>query len=158
MPRVGCRRRWLNQSTQAMVVNSTSPRCFGGPVWKGPGQWLPGGSLGVDFFFVLSGYLITGLLIRQRIETGSISMLTFYVRRIRRLLPALILMITAVTAWTAFNDNPISWAERRGDIISTLFYYANWHQILSDQSYFAQYSGSRRFATRGRWLLKSSTI
>lgn len=55
--------------------------------------WLPGGFIGVDVFFVLSGYLITGLLIREFEQTGRIDLLGFYTRRLKRLLPALALMI-----------------------------------------------------------------
>ena len=56
--------------------------------------WLTGGFVGVDVFFVLSGYLITGLLLQEIRETGGLRLWKFYVRRLRRLLPALLFMVT----------------------------------------------------------------
>ena len=56
---------------------------------------MPGGFLGVDVFFVISGYLITSILLREQAETGKISILRFYQRRARRILPALFLVIFA---------------------------------------------------------------
>ncbi|NJC69659.1 acyltransferase [Planosporangium thailandense] len=103
--------------------------------------WLPGGFLGVDLFFVLSGYLITGLLLVEHADRGSISLLRFWARRARRLLPAMLLMIGAVTAAVRWWSPANQWSARRGDLLATLFYYANWHMIGSDQSYFARYAG-----------------
>jgi peptidoglycan/LPS O-acetylase OafA/YrhL len=77
-----------------------------------PGRaWLPGGSLGVDLFFVLSGFLITTLLLQEHVATGRISLRGFYVRRARRLLPAVValLAIYAVVVTLApgdFTGNP----------------------------------------------------
>jgi len=62
-------------------------------------SWLPGGFLGVDLFFVLSGYLITRLLFIEHERTGRVNLAGFWVRRVRRLLPALLLLILAVSAW-----------------------------------------------------------
>jgi peptidoglycan/LPS O-acetylase OafA/YrhL len=101
-----------------------------------------GGFLGVDVFFVLSGYLITGLLLDEHARTGRISMPRFWARRARRLLPA-VLVLVAVTAVVVQHVSPIaSLPERRDDLLGTLFYYANWHFIASDQSYFASYAGA----------------
>ncbi|GAA1809665.1 acyltransferase [Planosporangium flavigriseum] len=100
---------------------------------------LPGGFLGVDLFFVLSGYLITGLLLDEHARTGHINLATFWARRVRRLMPALLLMVAvaiAVRVWAPLSD----WQQRRGDLLATIFYYANWHMIASDQSYFAQFA------------------
>src|SRR6185437_9350194 len=63
-------------------------------------QWLPGGFVGVDVFYVLSGYLITGLLVQETETTGRLRFANFYARRLRRLLPALLLML-AVTCTAA---------------------------------------------------------
>ena len=60
--------------------------------------WLPGGFLGVDLFFVLSGFLITSLLLREAEWTGRVSLRDFWVRRVRRLLPALVVLVCAVVA------------------------------------------------------------
>ena len=59
-------------------------------------RWLPGGWLGVDVFFVLSGYLITTLLLTQRARLGRIDLTDFWLARARRLLPAVILVLLAV--------------------------------------------------------------
>jgi peptidoglycan/LPS O-acetylase OafA/YrhL len=102
---------------------------------------FPGGFLGVDVFFVLSGYLITGLLLQERATTGRISIRAFWARRARRLLPALLLLL-AVSALVAGHNAPVeTLAARRADTFAALFYYANWHFIASSQSYFATSAG-----------------
>ena len=60
--------------------------------------WLPGGYIGVDVFFVLSGYLITGLLLKEAVETGRVNLIRFYSRRARRLLPAAICVLVVTAA------------------------------------------------------------
>jgi peptidoglycan/LPS O-acetylase OafA/YrhL len=99
-------------------------------------SWLPGGLLGVDVFFVLSGFLITSLLLSEKSRTGSISLLSFWGRRARRLLPAMVLLLAAVMAWATFVSPATSRASLRGDAFSTLGYVANWRFILSGQGYF----------------------
>ncbi len=101
-------------------------------------RWLRGGFLGVDVFFVLSGYLITGLLLTEFQRTGRISLTRFWLRRARRLLPALFLMILAVALWLHFNAAAFELPLRRRDLLWTLFYSANWHFIATSQDYFAQ--------------------
>ncbi len=99
-----------------------------------------GGFLGVDLFFVLSGYLITTLLLVERRRTGSIDMKSFWRRRAKRLLPALFLMLVAVAA---YNATAVAAEERRvlrDHGIATLFYVGNWWQIANGQSYFAQFA------------------
>ena len=96
---------------------------------------MSAGYLGVDIFFVLSGFLITSGLLRSAIKTGSIDLLGFYHRRAKRLLPAALLVILAVLAWTAFAEPEF----RRGTIATdawyTVFYLANW-RLISSSSYF----------------------
>lgn len=99
----------------------------------------PGGFLGVDVFFVLSGYLITSLLLAERERTGGIALIAFWMRRAKRLLPALFVLLIAVAVWVGSNTTPYEMAMRRDDLMSTLFYYANWHFIASGQGYFAQF-------------------
>ena len=99
-------------------------------------SWLPGGLLGVDVFFVLSGFLITSLLLTEKARTGRISLLSFWGRRARRLLPAMVLLLCAVMAWATFLSPATSRASLRGDAFSTLGYVANWRFILSGQGYF----------------------
>jgi peptidoglycan/LPS O-acetylase OafA/YrhL len=68
--------------------------------------WIPGGSLGVDLFFVLSGFLITTLLLEERARTGTISLLGFYQRRARRLLPALLVFLAVFSVITIVAGQP----------------------------------------------------
>ena len=99
---------------------------------------LPGataGFLGVDVFFVLSGYLITRILLSQ-IQAGRLDLAGFWVRRIRRLAPALVVSVMAVIAWGALVAPAIVRDGLRSHITSTLAYVANWHFIESG-SYFA---------------------
>jgi peptidoglycan/LPS O-acetylase OafA/YrhL len=102
-------------------------------------DWLPGGYLGVDIFFVMSGYLITSLLILEHQRDGRISLTGFWARRVRRLLPALAAMITGVAVYYAVFAGELELIGLRGDLLSALFYAANWRFISSGQSYFEQY-------------------
>ena len=98
---------------------------------------VPGGYVGVDVFFVLSGFLITGLLVRELRRTGRLSLPDFYARRARRLLPvsALVLLTTAVAA-----DVLLPAVDRGSvapDVRAAALYVANWHFALSDTDYLA---------------------
>ena len=104
-------------------------------------QSMRGGFLGVDVFFALSGYLITSLLLAEHARDGSISMSRFYARRVRRLFPALALVLLAVSVDLARHGSPIRLAERFHDVIAVLCYYANFHFIATDQSYFVEDAG-----------------
>ncbi len=104
--------------------------------------WAPGGFVGVDIFFVLSGYLITSLLLSEHSRTGHIALREFWFRRARRLLPALFVMLIAVGVWVGLTAPPFELLTRRDDLISTLLYGSNWHFILSGQDYFAQYASA----------------
>jgi peptidoglycan/LPS O-acetylase OafA/YrhL len=105
-------------------------------------RWLGGGFLGVDVFFVLSGYLITGLLLTEHQRTGRISLTRFWLRRARRLLPALFLMVVVVALWLHSNAAAFELPLRRRDLLWTLFYGANWHFIASGQDYFSQFTSA----------------
>jgi peptidoglycan/LPS O-acetylase OafA/YrhL len=111
--------------------------------------WASGGYLGVDLFFVLSGFLITSLLVEERHSSGTIRLGAFWGRRARRLLPALFLVLVAVSLYAIINGRfsspgaggaAIDLSGLRGDALATLFYVANWHSIFTHQSYFAQFS------------------
>lgn len=104
--------------------------------------WAAGGYLGVDLFFVLSGFLITGLLVEERAGSGTIRLAGFWARRARRLLPGLILMLGLLCVWVEFTKSgaSIDLQQLRGDALSTLFYVANWHLLFAHQSYFQQFS------------------
>jgi len=94
-----------------------------------------GGFLGVDMFFVLSGFLITGILLGQ-VERGKVRLGDFWTRRVRRLAPALLIVLATAIVWGAFFASMSSRDQLRGDITATLMYVANWHFIASS-SYFS---------------------
>lgn len=97
--------------------------------------WMPGGFLGVEVFFVISGYLITGLLIAEWRKTGGINLGRFWFRRARRLLPAVFALLIAVLAF-AVIFLPGEVASLRFDALAAAFYVSNWFQIFSHKSYF----------------------
>ncbi len=101
-------------------------------------SWAPGGFLGVDAFFVLSGYLITTLLLAERRRTGRIALGAFWGRRARRLLPALCAVLVAVTIGARSLLPPEELRLLRGDGLATLFYFGNWRMIFRGGDYFAQ--------------------
>jgi peptidoglycan/LPS O-acetylase OafA/YrhL len=94
-----------------------------------------GGYLGVDVFFVLSGFLITGLLLAELDRSGGIALRRFWGRRARRLLPGLCTMLLAVVVWTV----AVRGASVGGDAVATLAYVANWRFVVAHQGYFAQF-------------------
>ncbi len=106
-------------------------------LYHGGVSWLPGGFLGVDVFLVLSGYLITTLLLRERVAAGGVDLVAFWARRLRRLLPALLVLLAVVGMATPFLVEPAQRASVRGDGLAALAYVANWRFIFSEQSYFA---------------------
>jgi peptidoglycan/LPS O-acetylase OafA/YrhL len=108
----------------------------------GSTSWLPGGFLGVDVFFVLSGYLITSLLVAELRRTGRVDLRNFWARRVRRLLPAAALVILATSGWTWWAAPPQTWPARRGDLLWTIGYLANWHFFAAGENYFAAYDGA----------------
>jgi peptidoglycan/LPS O-acetylase OafA/YrhL len=94
------------------------------------------GFLGVDIFFVLSGFLITTLLLTELDRTGRISLPEFWARRARRLLPALVVLLLVVAGVTWFQGTFTERASVRGDLLATTGYVANWH-LINTSSYFA---------------------
>jgi peptidoglycan/LPS O-acetylase OafA/YrhL len=101
-------------------------------------SWLPGGFLGVDIFFVLSGFLITDILTAKFTRDGSVGLSTFWQRRARRLLPALGLMLLTVTAAVTLLE-----PDQRGTLppalLGAVTYTSNWWQAFAHQSYFSLY-------------------
>ena len=101
--------------------------------------WARGGFLGVDAFFVLSGFLITSLLLSEWRRSGRIGLVAFWCRRARRLLPALFLMLVGVAFYAAAFASPLDLGRIRGDALATIAYVANWRPIFAGVSYFDQY-------------------
>ena len=98
-----------------------------------------GGLLGVDMFFVLSGFLVTSLLLVEHARTGTIKLRGFWGRRARRLLPALLVLLIGIGAYARWVGGGVPPAQLRGDALFTLGYSANWHFIASGQNYFVQF-------------------
>src|SRR5690625_4928845 len=93
---------------------------------------LPGGFVGVDVFFVISGFLITGLLLREIEQHGRVSLPRFYARRAKRLLPAtgIVLVATALLTW--WSASVVDWRTFGWDIVGSAFYVVNW--VLAGRS------------------------
>ncbi len=97
---------------------------------------LPGGYLGVDVFFTLSGYLITSLLIAEWRDSGTISLPNFWRRRARRLLPALFVMLIGVGVAAVLWPQILAGPSLRGDTLATVLQIANWHLLSEHSNYF----------------------
>jgi peptidoglycan/LPS O-acetylase OafA/YrhL len=104
------------------------------------GGHLTGGYLGVDFFFTLSGFLITSLLLAESGRTGHVGLGGFWARRARRLLPALAVLMVGVALYSRVFASPDQVSQIRGEAFATLGYVANWHEIFSHQNYFALFT------------------
>jgi len=111
-------------------------------LYHGGVTWAAGGHLGVDAFFVLSGYLITSLLLSEWRETQTIALVHFWSRRARRLLPALFVMLVGMALFCLFVAKPDVLDQLRADGIATLFYVMNWRLIVSGQDYFNLFTSS----------------
>src|SRR3712207_4059108 len=98
-------------------------------------RWMPGGYLGVEVFFVISGYLITALLLSEWQQHSHIDLKNFWLRRARRLLPALylLLLVTLAFAVVALPDEV---ARLRVDALAAFGYVTNWYLVLGQHSYF----------------------
>jgi peptidoglycan/LPS O-acetylase OafA/YrhL len=104
------------------------------------GGMLRGGYLGVDLFFVLSGFLITSLLLAEGSRTGHIALGPFWARRARRLLPALFLVLAVVAIYAAYVAEPNELARIRADFLATLAYVANWRFVLGGFDYWTLFT------------------
>jgi len=102
--------------------------------------WAAGGIISVNVFFVLSGFLITLLLMKEWTRSGTIRLRAFWARRARRLLPALFVLLGAIGLYALLFAPSGTQSSLLGDGLSTLFYFSNWHQIITGQSYFVQVS------------------
>ncbi len=106
-------------------------------LYHGGVSWADGGFLGVEVFFVLSGFLITSLLLAEWARSSTISLGAFWARRARRLLPALFCLVAVIGLYYAVAGSAQAIPGLKGDGISALTYYSNWHQIAAGTSYFA---------------------
>lgn len=97
-----------------------------------------GGYIGIDVFFVISGFLITTLLVREHQRSGTISLPAFYARRIRRLLPAAAVVLLAIVVLAQLMFSPVRNELLSGDVLSALAYFVNWHLAAQSVDYFAQ--------------------
>ncbi|MDK3869199.1 acyltransferase family protein [Staphylococcus pseudintermedius] len=102
-------------------------------------QWLSGGFLGVDTFFVISGYLITSLLLTEYHNTGKIELMSFWLRRVKRLIPAVIFLVMGVIVLSLIFM-PTEIQKVRADSIAAIFYVSNWWYIMQNVDYFEQFA------------------
>jgi peptidoglycan/LPS O-acetylase OafA/YrhL len=105
-------------------------------LYHGGVPWAHGGFLGVDVFFVLSGYLITSLLLGEWLNCGRIALRAFWARRARRLLPALVAMVTVVGIYYAAAGPTHAVTGLQANGVAALLYVSNWHQIADSTNYF----------------------
>jgi peptidoglycan/LPS O-acetylase OafA/YrhL len=99
---------------------------------------VPAGFVGVDVFFVISGFLITQLLLRELEQTGGISLTRFYARRAKRLLPAAAVVLTATAAMVLAFVPKIRWSDIGGDIVASALYVVNWRMADRSVDYLAE--------------------
>ncbi|EGQ3300166.1 acetyltransferase [Staphylococcus pseudintermedius] len=102
-------------------------------------QWLSGGFLGVDTFFVISGYLITSLLLTEYHNTGKIELMSFWLRRVKRLIPAVLFLVMGVIVLSLIFM-PTEIQKVRADTIAAIFYVSNWWYIMQNVDYFEQFA------------------
>ncbi|EGQ1298407.1 acetyltransferase [Staphylococcus pseudintermedius] len=102
-------------------------------------QWLSGGFLGVDTFFVISGYLITSLLLTEYHNTGKIELMSFWLRRVKRLIPAVLFLVMGVIVLSLIFM-PTEIQKVRADSIVAIFYVSNWWYIMQNVDYFEQFA------------------
>ncbi|MEX0666148.1 MAG: acyltransferase family protein [Acidimicrobiia bacterium] len=120
-------------------------------LYHGGATWMRGGFLGVDLFFVLSGFLITTLLLAEWGRHGRIDLRGFWIRRARRLLPALALVLLGIAVYALAIAKASQLERIRDDGLAAIGYVANWRFVLSDQSYFEQFAAPSPF--RHMWSL-----
>ncbi|MYG91239.1 MAG: acyltransferase, partial [Chloroflexi bacterium] len=112
--------------------------------------WLPAGFLGVDVFFVVSGFLITALLIAERERSSDTDLARFWLRRARRLLPVLALVLIVTTAYAALMLRD-TLGQHLHDVLMAAVYFTNWDLILRGVSYFEMFE--RPSQLRHLWSL-----
>ena len=106
-------------------------------------SWAAGGFFGVDVFFVLSGFLITGLLVSEYRQNAGIGLARFWGHRVRRLVPALLVMLAGIAFYGIVAAPSDTLGQLRGDALATLAYVNNWHMVVGGQGYFAALNSPR---------------
>lgn len=107
--------------------------------------WIAGGFIGVDIFFVISGFLITRILVNEITNTGKINLLTFYARRLQRLLPTLILVILITGIALRFLLPHSLQLEQASAAAAATFWISNFHFALSESNYFGNQAETNAF-------------
>jgi peptidoglycan/LPS O-acetylase OafA/YrhL len=128
-PRAPHRRRRDIQGLRALAVVAV--------VLEHVSGWPRGGFVGVDVFFVLSGFLITGLLVREHERTGRISMRGFYRRRVKRLLPSALVVLVVTLGAVAALLSASRLLSSAVDAVWSAVFVANWHEAAQGTDYFA---------------------
>lgn len=118
---------------------------------------LRGGFVGVDVFFVISGFLITGLLLREQLATGTIHLGRFWSRRAKRLLPAALLTILTTGAAVLVAVPSALWGQYGRELIASTVYLQNWELAANSVDYLASADDPRRSSTSGRCRSRSSS-
>src|SRR5205807_10197721 len=98
--------------------------------------WPRGGFIGVDVFFVISGFLITGILLRDAEKIGHVSFIGFYRRRVRRIVPAATLTLAAIALTAALMFSPTRAAKTWWDTVAAFFFCSNWRFAIQGTDYF----------------------
>ena len=101
---------------------------------------LPGGFIGVDIFFVISGFLITSIILKELNETGTFSFKNFYLRRVKRIIPVLLLVFITTFPFVWLFFIPTSFLDFSKSLISSLFFLSNYHFYFSGELYDAESS------------------
>ena len=112
-------------------------------VFHGGFRWAGGGFFGVDVFFVLSGFLITGLLVSEYRQNAGIGLARFWGHRVRRLVPALLVLLVGIGCYGLVLAPSDTLGQLRGDAMATLLYVNNWHLAAAGQGYFADLNTPR---------------
>jgi len=123
-------RRYDIQALRALAVGLV----FAYHLWP---SRLPGGFIGVDVFFVISGFLITGMLVREAEATGSIRVVAFWLRRARRLLPAALIVLAVAAVATLALAPANLWPQFLREILASTFYVQNWLLVSDSVDYLA---------------------
>ncbi|WP_051551591.1 acyltransferase family protein [Nocardioides sp. URHA0020] len=141
VPAAGRRRRVTNPGVRADIEGLRAVAVGTVLLYHAGLSFVPGGFAGVDIFFVISGYLITSLLLREAATKERISITGFYARRARRLLPAasLVLVFTAVAGWAVLPAS--RYADLSTDVVAATLYVVNWALAHRAVDYLAEGAG-----------------